>query len=261
MSSTTVQIPGAEAWAAEGAGDRAAVGIAVVHGFTGNPNSTRPLGERLHDEGYTVEVPRLPGHGTTVGDMRRTRYRDWRAHVEHVVDDLAARVEEIVLVGLSLGGTLCLDVTSQRPEGIAGVVAINSQVLQPDQFLARLAPILQYIAPVVPRDLAGLPSDDIARPDADERAYAKVPAKAAQSLIRELPRIRAQLRDLDRDVLVAYSPQDHSVRPQNSMALLELLGDRAEALVLERSYHVATLDWDADLLAERVLSFVERVTR
>jgi carboxylesterase len=258
---TNATIEGAEAWSATGEGARGRIGVAVVHGFTGNPNSTRPVAERLHREGYTVEVPLLPGHGTTVKDMARTRYADWRGEVERVLDDLAGRCDQIVLVGLSMGGTLALDLAGARAEDVAGVVAINAQLLDPEQVLAKVAPILQYVAPIVPRELAGLPSDDIAKPGADERAYAKVPAKAAQSLIRELPRVRAQLLDVRAPVLVAYAPQDHSVPARNSQAIREYLGTSdVTELVLERSYHVATLDYDAELLEDAIVAFVERVT-
>ena len=258
---TTATIEGAQPWSATGTGERARTGIAVIHGFTGNPNSTRPLGERLHRDGYTVEVPLLPGHGTHVKDMARTRYADWRREAERVLDDLRGRCDHVVLVGLSMGGTLSLDLAGARPSDVAGVVAINAQLLQPEQLLAKLAPVLQHIVPIVPRDLAGLPSDDIARPGADERAYPSVSAKAAQSIIEELPRVRAQLVDADMPILVAYSPQDHSVPAKNSRAIREYAGSNdVTELVLERSYHVATLDYDQDLLEDAIAAFVERVT-
>lgn len=257
----TTMIEGAAAWSATGEGERASVGIAVVHGFTGNPNSTRPVAERLNRDGYTVEVPLLPGHGTTVKDMARTRYADWRREAERALDDLRSRCEQVVLVGLSMGGTICLDLAGSRPDDVAGVVPINAQLLSPEQLLAKLAPVLQHLIPIVPRDLAGLPSDDIAKPGADERAYPHVSAKAAQSLIVELPRIRAQLIDAVMPMLVAYSPQDHSVPAKNSKAIREYVGSTdVTELVLDRSYHVATLDYDAELLEDEIVTFVERVT-
>lgn len=251
-------VAGGDAWSAAGSGTRATVGVAVVHGLTGNPNSTRPLGERLAEEGYTVEVPRLPGHGTSTRDMARTRYADWRATVDGLLDDLSARCDKVVLVGLSMGGTLCLDVASARPDDVAGVVAINAQILDPEQIVARLAPVLQYVMPPLPRNLAGLPDGDIAKPGADERAYTRVPAKAAQSLISAIPAIRARVATMPVPALVAYSPQDHSVPAKNSRWLIEKLPDVQE-LVLERSYHVATLDHDADLLADTIVEFLGRV--
>jgi len=250
--------PGCEAWEAEGSGERARVGIAVVHGFTGNPHSTTPLGRRLNAEGYTVVVPRLPGHGTSPKDMARTRFDDWLGEVERVTDDLVARCDHVVLVGLSMGGTLVLDVASRRP--VAGVVAVNAQMRDPEQLLAKLAPLLMHVVPMVPRDLAGLPSGDIARPGADEKAYPTIPAKAAHSLTSRFPQVREHLRGATVPALVAWSPQDHTVPPTNSQTIIELLAGDVETLVMERSYHVATLDWDAEALEDAVLAFVERVS-
>ncbi len=252
-------IEGAEAWQATGTGDRAAVGVVVVHGFTGNPLSTRPMGERLHADGYTVSVPRLPGHGTSAEDMARTRYADWLAEVEKQVDSMLGRCDKVVLVGLSMGGALCLDVGSRRD--VAGVVSINAQILDRGGLLAKIAPVLQHLIPMVPAKLAGLAEDDIAKPGVTEKAYDTVPAKAGNSFGKALPRIRAQLRDLRVPVIVAYSPQDHSVPPENSKALPGLIGsDDVRELVLTRSYHVATLDFDQQLLEDTVSSFVAEVT-
>jgi carboxylesterase len=206
--------------------------VVVLHGFTGNPNSTRPLGQRLAREGYRVEVPRLPGHGTNVRDLGRTRYEDWVGTAERTVEQVAAVTDHLVLVGLSMGGTLTLDIASRRPELVDGAVVINPQILSPEQLLAKLAPLLQHVA-LRPRDAAGLPSDDIARPTADERAYPMVSAKAAQSLIAELPRIRRQLPQLTQPLLVAYSPQDHSVPAGNARALRELIGADGDVRELE----------------------------
>ena len=57
-------------------------GILVLHGFTGDPSSMRPLAESLAAAGYTVELPRLPGHGTAMEDMLPTRWADWSGAAE-----------------------------------------------------------------------------------------------------------------------------------------------------------------------------------
>jgi carboxylesterase len=252
-------IEGAEAWSAVGEGATGTVGVLVSHGFTGNPVSTRPLGERLHADGFTVEVVRLPGHGTTPQDMSTTRYADWLAAVEAAVDDLADRCDHVVLVGLSMGGTLCLDVAARRD--VAGVVAINALVLEPQGLIVKLAPILQHIAPMVPAKLAGIAENDMKRTGVSEKAYDTVPAKAGHSLTRALARVRAQLRQLTAPVLVVWSREDHTVDPANSATLLDVLpGPDVRQLELTNSYHVATLDLDQDLLFDTISAFVGEVT-
>jgi carboxylesterase len=261
MLDAVVTIPGAEPWSVRGEGQRGQVGVVVTHGFTANPIGTRPLGQRLAAEGYTVEVPCLPGHGTTHRDLGRSRYADWHAALDRAVDHLAQGCEQVVLVGHSMGGTLSLDVASRRPEDIAGVVAINAQVSDPIQPLAKLAPLLQYVLPYVPRDLAGLPSDDIAKPGVKEGSYGMVAARAAQSLIEQLPRIRRQLPSLTAPLLVAWSPQDHTVPAENSVVLQELVGSSDVTEVrCDRSYHVPQLDYDAEKVTDAIVDFVARVS-
>jgi len=257
-----VTIPGAEPFSARGTGARGAVGVVVVHGFTANPIGTRPLGMRLAAAGYSVEVPRLPGHGTSVRDLARTRYDDWRGTVDNALSTLGRGCDRLVLIGHSMGGSIALDLAGGGPHALTGIVTINALVLDRTEVLARLAPLLQHVVPFVPRDAAGLPSDDIARPGVDEHAYAWVSARAAQSFIRELPRIRAGLAHVTCPALVVTSPEDHTVDPANGDAIADAMtaAARVERFATDRSYHVPQLDYDAEVLEDRVLGFVADVT-
>jgi len=266
LSDSHPVLPGAEAYRSAGdqaaPGHRHSVGIALIHGFTGSPISLRPLAEELVQRGFRVDLPRLPGHGTHVKDMQRTRYADWRSEVLAAVDRLALASERVVLLGLSMGGTLALDVASSSERSIAAVVSVNGQILERGGFAVKLAPMIERLTPLVPAALAGLRKDDIAKPGVSERAYDWVPPAAGSSFLRELPRVREQLTRLACPALIAYSPNDHSVPPENSHAMLELLRARSpEVLLLERSYHVATLDYDLELIAERVTAFLDRLPR
>ena len=68
-------------------GDRR-IGVLLSHGFSGSPESMRPWGEHLAGLGYAVEVPLLPGHGTTWEDANTTTYTDWYGEVQRVFDQL-----------------------------------------------------------------------------------------------------------------------------------------------------------------------------
>ena len=257
-----VSVPGAEPFSARGAGARGAVGVVVVHGFTANPIGTRPLGLRLAAAGYSVEVPLLPGHGTSARDLARTRYGDWYRTVANAIATLERGCGRVVLVGHSMGGSITLDLAASGDHALAGAVTINSLVLDRDEILARAAPVLQYVVPFVPRDAAGMPTDDLAKPGVDEHAYAWVSARAAQSYIAELPRIRAGLARVTCPVLVVTSPEDHTVDPANGDAIAEGLtaAARVERFATPRSFHVPLLDYDAEPLEDRILTFVADVT-
>lgn len=262
MASTYARIPGADPWSHHPEG--AEVGVAVIHGFGANPIATRPVGEALADAGFGVDVPCLPGHGTHWRHFARTRYADWRVAVDRVYERLASRYRAVVLVGHSMGGALVLDVAAGRlrsglGDELAGVAAINPQIMDRDDPIARLAPFLQYVVPVIPAPLADVRIGDIKK-GGDDKAYWMIPAKTGYSFTRELPRIRRALPDVTVPVLVAVSAEDHVVPVRNAEVVAESVGtDDVERLRLEESWHVAMLDNDADLLNERLAAFVSRV--
>lgn len=247
--------PGAEALSREGSGPLASIGILLVHGFTGSPVSLRPLAELLSKRGFAVELPRLPGHGTHPRDLLPYRYADWRAEALAGLNRLRARTQQVVAVGLSMGGTLVLDLAST--EKLAGAVTINAQILDRGGVVVKLAPLIEKLVPIAPASAAGLTKNDIKK-GGDEQAYDWVAAAAGNSLVRALPVVRARLGELRCPLLVAYSRDDHSVPPENSKAIPSLVGSKAvTVLELLDSYHVATLDNDLPLLDERVAAFAE----
>ena len=252
-------IPGADPWAARGEGEREGTGIVVLHGFSGNPRTSTPFAKALHAHGFTVDVPRLPGHGTTWQDMALTRYRDWREEATLALERLTKSCDRVFLTGLSMGGTLSVDLAWERPADVAGIIPINATVMQREGFLAKIAPLVAKILKSLPAKAAGLVENDSAKPF-DEMAYDRLPLKAAQSLLDEIPRINKALDELRVPLLVAYSPQDHSVPATNSQELLNRVPG-AEAVVLANSYHLATVDMDAGLLEERTVEFIDRISK
>jgi carboxylesterase len=252
-----ISLPGAEPWSAAGGGRRARTAVVILHGFTANPIGTRPLGQRLAAEGYRVEVPCLPGHGTSPRDLATTRYADWYGAAARVLDHLGPVADEVVVVGHSMGATIALDLAARRPDAVAAVVAINPQILDRSGPLATAAPLLSLAVPYLPRGLAGLPTDDLVRDDVEEHAYGVIATRAAQSLLAQLPRIRAQLIDVTQPLLVVRSRVDHTVDPANGRAVMALVGSAdLREFVCERSYHVPLLDHDAPAVEDAILAFL-----
>lgn len=251
--------PGAEPLSRDGQGSLAQVGILVLHGFLGSPASVRPLAELLSKRGFAVEMPLLPGHGTRPKDLVPFRYADWRAEALAALGRLRSRTQHVFAVGLSMGGTLVLDLAASEP--LAGAVTINAQILERGGLVVKLAPLIEKLLPLAPASAAGLRKNDIKK-GGEEGAYTWVPSAAGNSLVRALPEVRGRLKSLTCPLLVIYSRDDHSVPPDNSKALPNLVGSQqVTVLELTESYHVATLDNDLPLIDERVASFAESLAK
>lgn len=225
------------------------VGVLLSHGFTGTTQSMRPWAEHLAAGGLTVVAPRLPGHGTTVADMNTTGFEDWYAEVERAFDALRARCQTVFAMGLSMGGTLVLRLAEQRPDQVAGLVVVNAS-LGTERKDAKLLPVISKVLKTFP----GIGSD-IKKEGVTELAYDKTPLRAAYSLQKAWPVVKADLPKISCPVLVYRSAVDHVVEPVSGRDLLAGCV-HAEERVLANSYHVATLDNDAPTIFEGSLEFV-----
>lgn len=239
--------PGCEAFSFEGG----EVGALMVHGFTGSPFSMRPWGEYLAANGLTVLGPRLPGHGTRWQEMNLTRWQDWYGEVERGFDKLRGACEQVFVMGLSMGGTLALRLAEERGDDLAGVVTVNPSLLT----LRKDAKLLPVLSKVVPSVKAV--GDDIKKEGITEHAYDRTPLRAAASLAKLWKVVSADLGKITQPLLTFRSANDHLVEPASGALLLSAVGSTdVREIVLENSYHVATLDLDADLIFSESLAFV-----
>jgi carboxylesterase len=243
-------IPGAEPWSAAG-GDH---GVLVLHGFTGNPQSMRPLAEALAAAGFTVDLPLLPGHGTAVEDMMDTVWADWSDAADEAYRALAARCAKVMVTGLSMGGTLTCWLAEQHP-AIAAIAVINPLVDPPGpESTDGIRALLEAGTEVID----GIGSD-IAKEGAVEAAYAGTPLAPALSLFEAVAEVAPRLGQIACPTLLLSSREDHVVDPASGDLLARSVGGPLERIHLERSYHVATLDWDAPLIEKAVCAFALEV--
>ena len=251
MSDVTPGRPSAEPFSAIGGPH----GVLVLHGFTGNPSSMRGVAEALAVAGFAVELPLLLGHGTSVEDMVTTDFADWAATAEAAYLELAERTDSLVAVGLSMGATLAAWVTARNP-AITGLVAINGMFEPP-------APaFLDLLRTSLAQGCDRLPAigSDIALAGVTEGAYDAAPIEPLISLMEATTELHDRLGQIRCPVLILTSPQDHVVPPGSSDLLAAAVAGPVERVVLERSYHVATLDFDRDLVEKRTVEFALRVT-
>jgi carboxylesterase len=245
-------MPGAEAFSQQGG----ATGVLLCHGFTGSPQSLRGWAGFLADAGLSVSLPRLPGHGTTWQEMARTRWEDWFAEVDRAFEELRSWSEEIFVMGLSMGGCLGLRLAELRGAAVSGLVLVNPSVTA-DTRLFAFAPVLKLFIP----SLKGIASD-IKKEHATELGYNRVPVKAAATLPGLWRVTQEHLGDLTQPVLAYHSSGDHVVGPASLQVLRAALPEaQLEVRELGDSYHVATLDNDAETIFTGSLEFVRAHSR
>ncbi|WP_127357719.1 alpha/beta hydrolase [Actinacidiphila soli] len=243
-------MPGAEPFRYDGG----EIGVLLCHGFTGTPQSLRPWADHLAEQDLTVSLPLLPGHGTRWQDMQLTGWQDWYAEVDRELRSLTARCSQVFVFGMSMGGALTLHLAAQHGDAISGIVLVNPSV-KADSHQLKAVPVLRHLVPSVP----GIASD-IAKDGVQETGYDRTPLHAVHSLSRFWKLVRNGLPQVTQPLLLLHSRVDHVVHPSNSALVLSRVSSAdVTERVLERSYHVATLDHDAGQIFDESYAFVQRL--
>ncbi|MFC9860601.1 MULTISPECIES: alpha/beta hydrolase [unclassified Streptomyces] len=243
-------LPGAEPFRHEGG----EVGVLLCHGFTGSPQSLRPWADYLAARGLTVSLPLLPGHGTRWEDMAVTGWQDWYAEVDRELRALRERCGQVFVFGLSMGGALTLRLAAKHGDAISGLVLVN-----PANKVHGLSAYALPVARHLVRTTKGLASD-IALEGSTEVGYDRVPLHAAHSVRKFFRLVDAELPQVTQPIVLLHSPQDHVVPPADSARILSRVSSTdVEEILLEQSYHVATLDHDAERIFDESYRFIGRL--
>jgi carboxylesterase len=243
-------LPGAE----ELAVDAGPVGVLLSHGFTGMPSSMRPWADHVAGAGHSVRLPLLPGHGTSWQHMNTTTWSDWYLAVEAAFRELTERCQQVFAFGLSMGGTLVTKLAEDHPDEVAGLVLVNPAygTLRRDARLAR------FIAPMV-TSRPGIGSD--IKSGSLEGGYDRTPLKAFVSLQQLWRVVTPELGRVSAPIRLFTSREDHVVDRLSAQLLhAGATNTTIEHTWLENSYHVATLDNDAQEIFDGSLAFIDAHT-
>jgi carboxylesterase len=246
---TSEILPGSDPFSSSGDGR----GELVLHAYTDNPQTMRSIAEMLAALGYTVEMPRLPGHGTTVEDLKRCRWSDFVAEVERACDTLTATCDRVAIVGLSMGGGLTCHLAENRD--VAGIALINPFLKAPP------AELRDGVKAGIDAGVDELPGAgaDIKKPGVDGFSYAAMPAIPLLSFAEGIDVVEAHLCDIMAPMLLLTSREDHVVFWENGGAVVERSAGPVERIWLEDSCHVATIDNDQPLIESAIAEFFGRV--
>ncbi len=236
--------------------------VVALHGFGGTAAELLPTARALADAGYAVDAPVLPGHGTRVEDLQGQRFHDWldfaRARAQAAVDAHG----RVVLLGFSMGSLLAMDLATERPLWLAGLVVMgNALTVRPHtsvpfafwDWTGRPVPDLYFTKP--------LPGDVVDTTLLDTLVtYDRHPLQAAMEVYRAGRRIQGLVERIEAPTLILHGRRDRVCHWNNAPWLAQRIGARdTNVRIFERSAHVLACDGERDEVAAEVLRFVRRL--
>lgn len=254
------------------------IGVLLIHSLGGTPLELKYIAQGFAREGYTVECPMLPGMTNGTDVLCLSRWQDWYAEVERAFDDLRAKCDTVIVGGLSAGSILALKLARERSSEVSGVLVFaptlwpngwavpwtfNFYRLVQTRWLARLFRFSQR-APYGIKDVR-IRKFMVDAFKSENRSIEEVYARPGVMVLEFCRLVRKVMRELPSvtaPTLIAHPRHDDQSHLRNALKLQEKLGGPVEAIVLDDSYHIITLDQQRDLVLERAIDFTSRlVTR
>lgn len=241
-------IDGAKTFLLEGSNRKA---VLLIHGYTGTPSEMLPLGNYLNQLGYTVLCRRLPGHGTSVGDLERTTAEDWYSAAKDACEGLLERYEDVYVAGLSMGGLLAIKLAALLP--VKKAAFISTPIFVQDK-RAPLLPLLRFFIHYLPKF-----KKNYHELDKYCISYDRMPTKPLMSLFALLKECKEKLLGrINIPCLVLQSKVEHTVKPKSAEYIYDNLRTAVKKLVwFKRSGHILTLDVEHEQVFCEIASFFE----
>lgn len=231
--------------------------VLLLHGFGDTPQTLASLAMRLHDRGFAVNVPLLPGHGRTLRDFRASNEAQWVAEARRALQELRARDERVGIVGLSMGGALAVLLATESSDVRA--LALLAPYLEPPRsvrLLGRMSYVAGWLAPYIrggdPRSIY----DPVAH--AAALSYRAVTPRAIAELVRLAGRARSRLSRVRQPTLYVQSREDYRIPAPAAERSFEALGAEEKRLEwLTGCGHVITVDYCHEKVEELVVGWME----
>jgi carboxylesterase len=152
-----------------------------------------------------------------------------------------------------MGGGNSLYVAAKNQEKIDGLILVNPMIHIPGiqiKFVHIISRLQKSRASV---------GDDIKKPGVTEWGYDALPLKGVAQLYKYLKIARASLPRIKIPTLVFHSVDDNILPVSNTEIVMNELGSTDKSRIeLVNSFHVATLDYDAELIFENSRLFIEK---
>ncbi|MBM4371719.1 MAG: alpha/beta fold hydrolase, partial [Deltaproteobacteria bacterium] len=240
------------------AAGKAPLGVLVLHGFTSHVDCVADLREDLDALAVPYRMPWLRGHGTRWEDLRGVTWEDWFADAEETLLDLLQEARRVVVVGLSMGGLVALDLAARYRREVAGVVPVAAALAFKDP----LAGLTGAISRVVPSWPSPNSYSDPELKKLRNRNYPKFPTDAFASLYAYTGVVKNRLSFVAAPCHVVAARKDSIVAPAAAETILAKVGSRRKDLVwFEESGHEMLLDLEAAKVRANIRGFIETLIR
>lgn len=246
--------------------------VLMLHGLSGTAFEVMHVAKLLNKVGFTVRIPVLPGHRTSVSQLAATTWHDWYGAAEKHFEELSADYDTVSVAGLCMGAVLALRLSAEKGRRVASLVAMSTTLAYDGwsiPWYSFLLPLVLYTPlkrfwsyreggsygiknPAVRKRVSAKMNDK------SSVAYDRTPADSIREMLGLVRATKGRLGEITAPTLIIHAAQDEVASPRNADYLERRLcgADRVEKVILDDCYHMITIDNQRDRVAEEAARFV-----
>ena len=243
--------------------------VILIHGLTGGPFEMSQLAKKLNKAGFTVHVPLLAGHGSSIDDLKKTHWQDWYGTVRKTTASLIESGHSICVAGLCMGAVLALHTALEFASDIQAIAAMST-TFQYDgwaiPWYGFLLPLnyytpARYLYSYPEREPYGIKNERLRRMVAkgmedNTLAYDTVPGVSIYELFKLAKTVKKELPRINVPTLILHSRQDDTASLKNAEYIEHHSGAAyIRKILLNDCYHMITIDNQKDLVADELINF------
>lgn len=251
--------------------------VLLLHGLGGGPAEMLYLRRKLKFKGYHVVVPTLPGHCTHYNELRKLKWEDFAETAYAEFEKLGKDYETVSVSGLCLGAVLALAIGIRYGDKVNTICPIST-TLNYDGWglpylskiipLAHVKPLYYFVNNILnyhigesdPYGIKDVATRNIIKKKMSATStthYNKVPFCSVWEMYKLNSYVKKNMHKITSPVC-AIHPLEDDVSSIKSVDDIRqgVSSSIFESLILQDSYHLATIDREKDLVADTIGNFL-----
>ncbi|MCE7742945.1 MAG: alpha/beta fold hydrolase [Candidatus Heimdallarchaeota archaeon] len=232
----------------------------LIHGFTGTHYEMEPLAKHLRNKEIYVENIVLPGHETSVEDLKDRKWYELTNYAQEQLNILKQNFESVYVCGLSLGGAITLHLGANNPD-IEGIIALAAPAFSPDwrMWLLAYLPFVHLLYPFHGNEEKGWEDNDSLK---THQSYGVYPIKTVSQLFKLFKINKKKMQDIEIPILIVYSKNDPTISLKHAEKIYYSVSSKDKKILqIQRGGHVIPKDAGRKQLFEEIDVWLEERTK
>ncbi len=234
-------------------------GILLCHGYLAAPEEMRPLGEYLHQAGYTVYGVRLQGFGTSPEQLRTISWEDWVVSFNRGYAVLRNSCDRIILGGFSAGALLVLLNAARKKDAVDSIFCIDTPLILMNRHACTIAPAaLGWNRFIKKIGLSGTIAESIEnKSETPDINYPKHYLEGVREFCNLMSVCRDHLPEVESPCLIIHGSADPVADPESAEVVYDKIASTIKKKVnVEADYHNLVQKEGREKIFEQVLDFI-----